>query len=167
MLYWVSSLYAPFPVISFPLNPQQITAHQWALFHLRSLIREIHDSELDKPLRKWMSWMYHKAISAHKKCFLLEFLIGFINVKQWIILLAPRMNFSNGGFCPDLTELWDEDSKHGSLPHLVLAVPACECSNSSNTGSLNSVYGSANTAIPTCCFYTIWNPFNLCEFFFA
>lgn len=32
-----------------------------------------------------MSWMYHKAISAHKKCFLLEFVIGFINVKQWII----------------------------------------------------------------------------------
>lgn len=29
--------------------------------------------------------MYHKAISAHKKCFRLEFVIGFINVKQWII----------------------------------------------------------------------------------
>lgn len=48
--------------------------------------------------------MYHKAISAHKKCFLLEFLIGFINVKQWIkyTLLAPRMNFSN----KDFVQIW-------------------------------------------------------------
>lgn len=37
--------------------------------------------------------MYHKAISAHKKCFLLEFLIGFINVKQWIIYTIGTKDF--------------------------------------------------------------------------